>query len=469
MHLKKVKIFFLILRALIRRNLKLILLVFAGAALIATIFLNFGVKLLTTNLVSEGIVGTYQKHDIPEYVTKLLSIGLVNISHDGKAVPGLAESWEVSEDAKTFTFKLKPNLFWSDGMVLKAPDIGFNIPDVEVSYPQENQIQFKLKGSFSPFPTLLSKPVFKKDSMIGVGPYKLVSIKKSQVFLTKLILEPIDPKTHPQVVIRFYPNEKTAATAFSIGEVNSILGPTDLKLFNFSPIVKFSQRENYGKAVAILYNTKDKILENRSVRQALSYSAPEAQGETLAHTSIPPTSWAYLGEDGLKDANDYLGNTDAAKAALKRAKSTSNEELLQKEIVLTTTGQYENFAREIVSAWNNLGLKAVVRVESGIPQNFQALLIALSIPADPDQYSLWHSTQASTNITGYNKARVDKDLEDARKTTSEADRRLKYQDFQKTLLEDTPAVFLYFPKLNFVYLKKAEDNLNKILMLQLPR
>ena len=110
----------------------------------------------------------------------------------------------------------------------------------------------------------------------------------------------------------------------------------------------------------------------------------------------------------------------------------------------------------------------LTRIESGIPQNFQVLLITHSIPIDPDQYFLWHSTQTRTNLTGYSFARVDKDLEDGRKIINEAERKEKYLDFQKELLEDAPATFLYFPKYNVLYLKKAEDMLNKILPLQLP-
>ena len=83
----------------------------------------------------------------------------------------------------------------------------------------------------------------------------------------------------------------------------------------------------------------------------------------------------------------------------------------------------------------------------------------------PDQYYLWHATQTKTNLTKYDSKRVDKDLEDGRKTVKEEDRKVKYFDFQKTILEDAPAAFLYFPKYNILYLKKSEPLLNKILTL----
>jgi peptide/nickel transport system substrate-binding protein len=82
------------------------------------------------------------------------------------------------------------------------------------------------------------------------------------------------------------------------------------------------------------------------------------------------------------------------------------------------------------------------------------LLINQPIPIDPDQYTLWHSTQATNltnNAVGENSdenndnAKIDKLLEDGRQTLDPEDRRLIYLDFQRFLVEYTPAVFLYHP------------------------
>ncbi|MEI9961924.1 MAG: ABC transporter substrate-binding protein [Limisphaerales bacterium] len=44
--------------------------------------------------------------------------------------PGLAESWNVAPDNKTWTFKLRKGLLWSDGQPLTADDIVFTWNDV---------------------------------------------------------------------------------------------------------------------------------------------------------------------------------------------------------------------------------------------------------------------------------------------------------------------------------------------------
>ena len=79
---------------------------------------------------------------------------------------------------------------------------------------------------------------------------------------------------------------------------------------------------------------------------------------------------------------------------------------------------------------------------------FQVYLGDFTVPKDPDQYMLWHSDQES-NITKFRSLRIDKLLEDGRKTVAVKERKRIYDDFQKYLLDDavidTPASFLYFP------------------------
>ena len=47
-----------------------------------------------------------------------------------EATPGLAASWKIEDDKKTWTFTLRKNLFWSDGHPLTADDVVFTWKDV---------------------------------------------------------------------------------------------------------------------------------------------------------------------------------------------------------------------------------------------------------------------------------------------------------------------------------------------------
>ncbi len=411
------------------------------------------------NAISVGFIGTYQEYDLPKEVTKLISQGLVKEGMDGRIKGNLVSGWETNNDATSFKFKLKDGLKWVDNTPIKSKDLEFVIPNTEITFPDDNTILFKLKESYSPLPSLLTRPVIKKGSMLGTGPYKITKIEKSRIFITKIELVSAD-ESLPNISIRFYPTEKVAITGFNLGEVQALLGITDPKIFSDNPKVSIKQKVDYSRIVSILFNTKDNFLSSRSLRQALSFEAPKFENEQIANNPYPPYHWAYN-----PDSKKYLANPEEAKNAMERAKSSIPDEKIKSELILTATPNLEGIAGVVVNSWKNLGLNAKYRIESGIAQNFQALLITQSIPLDPDQYFLWHATQTKTNLTKYDSKRVDKDLEDGRKIIDEEDRKTKYYDFQKILLEDAPAIFLYFPKYNIAYLKKKETLLNKILSL----
>jgi peptide/nickel transport system substrate-binding protein len=82
------------------------------------------------------------------------------------------------------------------------------------------------------------------------------------------------------------------------------------------------------------------------------------------------------------------------------------------------------------------------------------LLYEVETTVDPDQYNLWHSLKVNypdLNLSGYEYERVDILLEDARKTNSITTRQTKYAQFQRYLMGDAPALFLYHPTFVFYF------------------
>lgn len=55
-----------------------------------------------------------------------LFIGLTTLTPAAEVVPGSAESWTVSDDGRTYVFKLRDGLKWSDGTPLTAKDFEFS-------------------------------------------------------------------------------------------------------------------------------------------------------------------------------------------------------------------------------------------------------------------------------------------------------------------------------------------------------
>jgi peptide/nickel transport system substrate-binding protein len=129
---------------------------------------------------------------------------LVHLSPTGELIPGLAESWEFSEDGLTLTLHIRPNVTFHDGATLDAEAVKANLDrgksiegssvatdlaamesvavvdpmTVEVTLSQPN---VAIIGSFADRAGIVVSPQALADGvdldaeMVGAGPYKMVS------------------------------------------------------------------------------------------------------------------------------------------------------------------------------------------------------------------------------------------------------------------------------------------------------
>ncbi len=387
-----------------------------------------------SNYISMGYVGSYTLETIPTQALLLATQSLITVDEGDKPIPLLASHWQVSDGGKTYKVFLKDNLRWHDGTLVNANDISIAIKNVQITALNNKTIEFKLPNPIYSFPLALNKPVFKAKSFYGVGQFRIVGIDQVSGIVKKISLVPKD-KNLPRVDIKFYPTETQALQAIKIGEVK-MAAVANAKEFSSWPNLEVERKVAQEEIVTVFFNNNDPVLSSKDLRQAANYAVNKSEFDGLPATGpISPKNWAYN-----QQVKRYDYNTARAKELISKANSPSLK------ITLSYISSLEEVAQSIKKDWEAVGFNVTLKLEKGVPKNFQAFLAVNKLSPDPDQYGLWHSSQKdTTNITGYKNVKVDKLLEDGRSTEDEDARKNLYFDFQRFLVDDAPAAFLYYP------------------------
>jgi ABC-type transport system substrate-binding protein len=401
-------------------------------------FLNFYIKPSIDNkIVKVGMFGIYSTETLPPRVLQDVSYGLTNIRETGEIVPAAATRWEIKNEGKEYTFYLKKGQIFHNGEELTAHNLPLTFRDAQKKVIDDYTVSYTLSAPYAPFLTTVAKPIVLQD-FSGLGVYKLQKIDLNAGFIKSLTLQSKNDSAHKKI-ITFYPTQAGLKTAYMLGEVDLLNGATTLSIDD-KDLQTWTQTSiepdiNYSELVTLFYNNTDANLSDKKLRQALNYALPEkfAQGER-AYSPIPPQSMYHS-----QIPTYAISDIEIAKEVL----STSSIEL-EKPLEITTTPELESTAKQIASEWKKLGIETKITVSETVPRSFQVLLYRYKIPADPDQYTLWHSDQIN-NIGKYKNLRIDNLLEKGRVETDPQERVTIYADFQKYLLDDVPASFLYFP------------------------
>lgn len=498
-------------QALLKRHRKLAALLL-GVVIVASFTWRFSnqedlrknaLNLFSSQKYVEGIVGTPQtlnplfvSSDSERDLSKLLFRGLTKTNLAGEVSPDLALSWETSSSGQVYLFHLKPNLKFQNGDPVTSADVALTyelakdpatgslytstFQDLEINIVSESSILFRLKDPYTPFLSItdlgiLPKKIvgntqpqdlrFSKFSLSPVGstPFRLKSFNSDEAVLVK---------GGAEYIFKFYQSSAELLTALKLGEIRSAGFSESVDLTGWGNLQQFSS-PLYRRFTGIFYNLRQGITADRGVRQGLSYALDKTQllgvvGGTVepAYSPIPPVSWAKA--DNLKH---YDYKLDLAKSSLEKAGWLGGP-IRQKDgksaditLSFIDTNQFRKLADQIAKQWGEVGIRAILnplsafdfrtRVTQG--KDFQAAIFTQEVGVDPDQYVLWHSTQADlSNITGLKLPRLDKALEDGRQLLDKADRQAKYADFQRFLLDESPVTFLYYPKYTYLVSTKVE-------------
>lgn len=442
------RLIFWLVREYIRKSGKVILFSFLAGLIFFFIFLFiskfFSHLIPVYKKTIIGVSGAYTRDNFPPFVVEKISRGLTAVGSSGEVKPSVASSWKILDNGKTYVFHLKNDQYFSDGRKITSDLINYNFSDVKVERPDESTIIFKLKDSYSPFLITVSRPLF-QHGWVGTGDYKIDDIKLNGDFIQSLTLSRVKDR-FDITAYEFYPSVEALKYAYVLGEVNQAVG-LDNPEFDNIPFGEFrnsvvTKKINRTKLVTLFYNNNDSVLSDKKARLALSYALPNdySEGEKV-FLPYSPDSIYYN-----KDLEEKKQNYAHAKLLLSAANTASESAQAAQKINLTikTLPKYKALAEKIAKSFSNIEVDITIEEVSAIPTNFQMYLGDFILSKDPDQYPLWHSGHPR-NITKYKNLRIDKLLEDGRKTDDLSSRRKIYSEFQKFIIEDVPASFLYFP------------------------
>jgi peptide/nickel transport system substrate-binding protein len=438
-------------------------------------------------------------------VTSQVYRGLVKYDKDLSLVPDLAESWEVSDDQLTVTFKLKEGVVWEDGTPFTADDCVFtwklmSDPDTPTPYGEDFRqiaeasapdphtfiVRYHrtlatsvLVWTFNIMPKHLlegadldSSPLARRP--VGTGPFRLQMWETGQ----RITLAASDTfsggRPHlDKLITSIIPDMATQMMELSAGRLDMMtLLPDQWELAIADP--DLSRRFNFHRYPAFSYtylgfNMRDQRLQDVLVRRAINYAIDKdelVEGVllglgTVANGPFKPDMWA-----NNKNVRPYPYDPDKARELLAQAGWTQTDPsgYLVKDgrrftlTVLTNQGNKvrEQCALIIQQRLKAVGIEVKIRIlewaaltkENLDKHDFEAVIMGWTIPLDPDLFDVWNSTKTNPgelNFISYSNPEVDRLIDAARFTLDRDSRKSSIDKIQEIFYEDVPYVFLFVP------------------------
>ena len=246
------------------------------------------------------------------WVVSRYAIGecLTKFDENGEIVPCLAESWDVSEDGKVYTFHIRPGVLFSDGEKCDAYAIKANFDAilenkdrhtwlemmhllVGVDAPDENTFVIELSEPYYPLltelgvtrPFAMISPKAMKDgstkdgveAYIGTGPYVLDEFVTDEYAIFKA--NPNYWGEQPAIktiTVKVIPDNQTRILALEKGEIDMIFGKN---MIDADAINQYLDSDKFTVELSdptstrqIVLNTSSDILSEKDVRIALQHA-----------------------------------------------------------------------------------------------------------------------------------------------------------------------------------------------------
>lgn len=427
--------------------------------------------------------------------------GLLTFDLDRNPIPQLAQSWEISEDGREYTFHLRPDVRWHDGEPFTARDVAVSLQIARerhararvalqkiTEYVIHDDLTITLKLS-APAPYLLTALIpneaaivpahlFEGEdpilhpanaSPIGTGPYRFETWERGN-YISLVRNEDYWGADKPyldRIIFRIIPDATARSVALQNGEIDiaawNPIPATDLPLIENYPHLAVN-RDGYDyrpTPFAIEFNFANPYLKELKVREAFARAIDRNtllnivfHGEAVIHDSpVSPFSGPYF-----KDVEGYGYDPEEAKRLLDEAGFPAGANGIRFSIRLdhrTNRSEYRPFTEYLRAALRQVGIDLVLRGLDNAAWNplydagdWDAHLSVATNMIDPALGIVRYFSSApetggvGIHKSGYFNPEVDSLLKQATEENDPETRYRLWHEFQEIAVREAPRLYL---------------------------
>ncbi len=431
--------------------------------------------------------------------------GLVKYDKDLNLVGDLAERWEIQDNGLTIIFYLRKDVRWHDGAPFSAEDVAFTFnavmdPLVKTPYRGDFErvrslevvdpltVRITYKEPFAPALSSWGMSILPKHILagkdlnttplsrapVGTGPYRLKSWKTQQKI--ELVSFPgyfERPPCIGRTVARVIPDAATIFLELQTQGIDSA-GLSPLQYRRQTDSAFFAQQYRKFRFpsfsyVYMGYNLRSELFADIRVRRAINAAVDKEEIISMVLLGLGraatgpfiPESWAFNGSVTPAPFDPALAKKLLAEAGWKDTDADGWLERNGRRFSFTLISNQGNEERSktaqiIQRRLKEVGIEVKIQIvewsvflsEYIDKRRFDAVLLGWSLPREPDNFDIWHSSKTGEgefNFVSYANPEVDELLERARRTFELSERARCYRRIHAILYEEQPYLFLYVP------------------------
>ncbi|MBN98509.1 MAG: hypothetical protein CME16_04570 [Gemmatimonadetes bacterium] len=440
-------------------------------------------------------------------VTSQIFASLTRMDENNEISPYIAESWEISNGGKTYTFQIAQNANFHDGKPVTSQDLAFSFdivkkhhrfgpqmfgPITSYEYPDAKTLVVHLSEPHGPLLLAATTPrqlpvmpkhvygsaddFMKQDAHknpVGSGPFVIsdrktdeyVSIVRNEAhfveglpYLDKIIYQNVQDKTAKRIGLR--------KNQFQLARTDSVMRFSDIKEFQKVEHLQLTEYQGIsGGAIVLEFNNRTEHLSNKKVRQAIAYAVNRSQLSDVLHGGYTKQSRSPFPATNVffnEKLQGYPLDLDKAKKLLDEAgypeKDGVRFELGLIFIAPPFMPDFQQLPAEFVAAQlKKVGIKVRLEPQQGFAgwaKTSAAWDFDMSInwPGDKTDPAIGISrlyvcnnikNQAYTNTSGYCDKEVDRIFAEAALESNYEKRTALYHEVQDILLDEMPMLWLF--------------------------